>query len=506
MIRKVQLGSLATATQDAGATSKIHPWYQLPLAADWGAILAYSALVMFAVAWHEPWCDEAHSWVLVRNVGLWRTLTKYLHYEGAPGLWHVFIWLLQALRVPYAGFNYASALVAIGGACFFVRYAPFPPLVRRLFPFTYFLGYQYAVIARNYVFLPLLLFVALHLLPRAKEHPLRFTAVLALLANVSVHGTLMAGGLAVIHLMSLQGPWAGLDHHTRRQHIIAAGLLAAVLAIIALQAFPAYDSVGVWMMDRGIHRKLLDVLRGFDGALFEVGPLSAVGLFIIGWWCFTQGAGEAFLLLVVPLGFFYGLIYRNLYHQGTIVLALVANCWIAAQRMRRPEGRPRRKVVAMVVLAWMCVHLYWTGMAVWHDHWDRYSAGEAAAAYIRPLVEQGKTIYGYDFRTVAIQPYFDVNPFANERRLGPAWLQSIGWRATVNSEAKTLAEAPDYIVVGIMDIKTALAAAAFQRNGYAPTVFVKGALIWKDRTQQPESFAILRRVDPYTPPPEGGIR
>lgn len=464
------------------------------------ATLVYVALVMFVVHTHEPWCDEAHSWVLVRDVGLWKTITTYLHYEGAPPLWHIFIRFLFALHVPYAGFNYASALVAIGGAYFVFRYAPFPWFIRLLLPFTYFFGYQYAVIARNYVFLPLLAFLAAHLLPSAKSHPLRFAIVLILLANVSAHGTLMACGFAVIHLMALQDSLGRLDSKDRRMHLLAAGLFVVALVITVALAYPAIDSVGIGMMDRSLIRKLRDVVVGFSGSLFEFLPCSAIVLFILTWWCFRQGAGDAFLVLVLPMGFFYGLIYRNTYHQGTITVALVATCWIARVRDRRPYAKPRRQVVAAMALAAMITQIYWTGAAVYHDYWETYSAGGEAANYIRPLAAQGKTIYGFDFRSVAILPYLDKNPFLNQTRVGPVWVQSIPWRDRVNSIPRILNEAPEYIVVGIQDRKTTLAAEQFRRNGYYLWVLAKGALIWKESYQQEESFAILKRIDPYTPP------
>src|SRR4051812_16341459 len=116
------------------------------------------ALLAFNIAHHEPWADEAQSWLLARDSNLFELWTKLLCYEGSPGLWHTLLYFCIRLGVPYAGINIVSGVAGFAAVYILLRYAPFPLSVRLLLPFTFFLSYQYAVIARNYVLAPALLF------------------------------------------------------------------------------------------------------------------------------------------------------------------------------------------------------------------------------------------------------------------------------------------------------------------------------------------------------------
>src|SRR5438477_6802407 len=120
---------------------------------------ALYVVVVTATAWHhEPWADEAQSWLLARDSNLIDLWTRLLHYEGSPGLWHTLLHVLIGIGFPYSGINVLSAALGFAAACLFLWHAPLPVPVRIFLPFTFFLCYQYAVVARSYVLLPLLLF------------------------------------------------------------------------------------------------------------------------------------------------------------------------------------------------------------------------------------------------------------------------------------------------------------------------------------------------------------
>ncbi len=119
------------------------------------------AVVGFILPYHEKWCDEAQAWLFARDLSLSRLWFYELRYEGSPGLWHTILWIAQhVFHANYNALGYIGAACAVGGAALLIFKAPFPRYIRWPLAFTYFMVYQYAVIARQYNLLPVLAFAA----------------------------------------------------------------------------------------------------------------------------------------------------------------------------------------------------------------------------------------------------------------------------------------------------------------------------------------------------------
>ena len=117
-------------------------------------LIIYIILLAIMIYYHEPWADEAHSWFLVKNDNLFEMLTKHLRYFGHPSLWYLILMIPAKIGLPYVTMSIISGMIATAGVYVFLKYSPFPKIIKALFPFSYFIFYQYAVIARSYVLLP----------------------------------------------------------------------------------------------------------------------------------------------------------------------------------------------------------------------------------------------------------------------------------------------------------------------------------------------------------------
>src|ERR1700685_3390409 len=121
-------------------------------------LAVYALLAPSTIPRHKPWADEAQSWLLARDSSLSHLWGTLLHYEGTPGLWQTLLHLLIRLGLSYSAYNFVSGFLGLVAAYLLLRYAPLPLFIRILLPFTYFLCYQYAVIARSYALIAPLLF------------------------------------------------------------------------------------------------------------------------------------------------------------------------------------------------------------------------------------------------------------------------------------------------------------------------------------------------------------
>ena len=170
-------------------------------------------------------------------------VSHVLRYEGTPGLWHLLLMPLARGGFPYGWFNYFSAAIAVGGVGVFLARSPLPRWMTALVPFTYFLAYQYAVVARQYVLLaPLLFLIAWNMYRDRGRRPLLLAGLLALLAHTSVHGLALAAAMALGWLADAARSWPAWNAALRRRHMAAGVLLLAAAAAAIVVLWPAADN------------------------------------------------------------------------------------------------------------------------------------------------------------------------------------------------------------------------------------------------------------------------
>src|SRR3984957_18657014 len=210
----------------------------------------YAGLLAWAIPHHEPWADEAQAWQIVRTLPL-AQIFHVLSYEAHPALWYICLWVLSRLHVSYAGMHWVAAAIGFSGVAVLVTTSPFPRFIKLLLPFTFYLAFQYAIVARSYVLAPLLIFLCAYFWPRKFEKPLTIALCLGLLANVAAHAAAISGGFAIVYLIDL---W--LSRHEQcprapaKRLYGAAAMLLVLYGISIWTALPAKDASGAVLVVR----------------------------------------------------------------------------------------------------------------------------------------------------------------------------------------------------------------------------------------------------------------
>lgn len=213
---------------------------------NFGAILAFGLFSAFLAINHEPWRDEAQSWLISRDSHSLSNLFHWMGYEGTPALWHILIYPLTQLGLPYESMFLFHLLLSLLAAVLFLFYSPFPQAQKTLAVFGYFLLYEYTVIARSYVLVVILLFSIATVYQTRFSRPLTFATLIALLANTSVHGLVVSLALLFTFSLELQR-----RHRTRKQ--VFAAMIPLIGCIVAvLQVLPPIDlnpATAEWHLD-----------------------------------------------------------------------------------------------------------------------------------------------------------------------------------------------------------------------------------------------------------------
>jgi len=380
---------------------------------EWSALSVYAALVACAIPFHEPWRDEAQSWQLARSLSLPSLFRTYLGYEATPGLWHFLLWIVIHAHVGYTGLHWICGAIGVGTTALLVFRSPFPLYLRLTLPFTYFLLFQYVVVARSYVLVPLLLYlIALCW----KKSPLLLAVLLGLLANVELHAAVISGGLALVYAMRCRWPGSFAERFSWRERRNGLVLLAGLYAFAVWTAWPPHD---LSFVNTASPLPIEILMRLFN--------LSRPWALPIAFWIAVavclRARGAAVYLLPVLLFAAFGLaVHTMLWHTGLLFPLALCLLWItwpgANTKPTRGEGWGRGALLAMAGL-----QILWSAYALQFDHFHTYSPALATANFLKPYVQVGDRIAVsclgqarcQDYEDVGVLPYFDHNIYVNQQ-------------------------------------------------------------------------------------------
>jgi len=455
---------------------------RLPL---YACAVVYVLVLCAAVIRHEPWADEAQSWLLARDASLGDLWTRLLHYEGTTGLWQTLLHSLIPLGLPYVGMSVIAALSGIAATFVLLRYAPFPMSMRIALPFTFFLCYQYAVIARSYSLLPLLLFGCAAIYPRVNERPAVFAVLLSLMAAVSVHGMALAAVVGMSALVSRQD---------RRRLVVPAVCFAAVAALLTASARPAPDGTFIAGLNFSFGHFVDVSSKALESAFTgeAITSLVMLGLSVPLLW--RGGGWQFFLATSLMLCGIGSVVYSQVWHHGVWFLGWVFALWISWPASRgRPDLATRAAIVALSIV--MAIQGYWTICSIGYDWRQPYSGSLAAAQGLRELDLAGKKLYAIGYANTAIQPYFPRNIFANVNEGRPEAYWDWSRRNHVNQDSVRLAESrPDYVMIGYKnEFERGVWTDLVRKSGYRAVRHFEGNTYWQTDVLEPESYDLYER-------------
>ncbi len=470
----------------------------------------FAAMLAMVGPRHEPWFDEGQAWLLGRDTTLWDLLAHRVRYEGSPGLWHAILWLLSHGGLPFSYLWTVSAAFACGGAWIILTRAPFPFFLRVGIIFSYFVAYQYAVVARSYALDLLLIPLIGACFASRLRRPVLYGVLLGLLANSNAYSFIIACAFAAEFLLARwrAGGWQRAD--------FAGGALYLVLAAAAvLQAWPPSDAAFASNADKApeIMRGAMLLAEAFVDRL-DIGSTTAPGgtMFLLGFVASVLLLLPSLLLLLrarvallAGLAFagllaFSILKFANAWHAGLLYLLWILALWIGWAALDSFSTAQRGIVVASVSLI-VAVNVLYGAAATLRDIREPYSAGPAAAQAIAAVDGGGVAAAG--FKTFAVQPWFPANAFANYQG-GAAEPAYYTWRAGETFKAFVTLDRWRAIAAGrytglllsldgMSDDEIGQHVIAAREAGFCKAVQIPGGLIWKSYVRESDAMLLFTR-------------
>ncbi|MDB5250152.1 MAG: hypothetical protein JWQ40_4546 [Segetibacter sp.] len=468
----------------------------------------YLIILAISVAHHEPWMDEAQAWLLAKDLGFKELFVKYLRYEGSPGLWHLVLMIPAKLGLPYVTINILSAFFSAVGVWLFIRYAPFPILIKILYPFSFFVFFQYGIVARSYCLIAPILFSLAIIYNKRYEHPYIFVLLLCLLANISAHTFLIAGSIAFIQFLGIIKEWEFLDKRSKREQAISMLVFGfmALLVVFVVMTPPdqIYAGTANWGIDNFIRttKRMVGgslLMNEFSSLYWFSGLVSFIIFIITVIWLTKNKMALLYLLPLLLLSTLFAIKYRNLWHQGVLFLLWLFVLWVSYDKYRnRPRIPMGRTLIGAIALV-LAVQAYWCFDALKYDLTSNYSGSYSLAKYIKKNGLQNEKIFVSGWKTISVLPYFNKNIFYNHNYGSNHRF----WNWSVNNVTSVGATPFVLDTIGCVQPEVVIFASdhipsrqRIELPGYKAVAFFKGYLCWKTGVIEPECYLVFRKKEP----------
>lgn len=152
---------------------------------EWSLLGLFAFLLALITVRHEMWEDELQAWLIARDTSSLAGLFHNMRYEGHPVLWQLILYVPAHLSWNPASMQVINYMFAIAEAWMIVSARKLHPAIRALTIFSFFIFYQYGVVARNYMLAIVLLTAATRCF--LAERPRRKLGVIFLALSINAH-------------------------------------------------------------------------------------------------------------------------------------------------------------------------------------------------------------------------------------------------------------------------------------------------------------------------------
>lgn len=309
----------------------------------WIIFITYLAITFLGIINHEPWRDEAQSWLLVRDLNFFELL-RQMSYEGSPPLWHLIIFPFAKLGFPYITQLSIHYLMAAVMMFLFIFFSPFPRAIKIILPFSYFFLYEYVVVARSYNLTILLLFLIATFYQNRHQKPILHGFLIALLFNTNIHSFFAAAALGAIFLYETIK-----EKRLDKKHLFALALSAFSALFVVIILWPYSNQPIQGLCFNGFTSLLISLSKGLVAcSLLFISFLSEMALFLIVWLflllSLIKNKKSLFFFLASGSWLAFIFIFKysaSLRHMGLFLVFFLFSWWI--KKNEEKEKNPSKK-------------------------------------------------------------------------------------------------------------------------------------------------------------------
>jgi len=380
----------------------------------------FIVVTLFGLVNHAPWRDEAQSWLIVRDLRLSGVINQ-MPYEGTPPLWHLLLFPLAKLGLPYASEAILHYLLSLFFIFVFLFFSPLPRKIKFILPFTYYFLFEYTIIARNYNLTACLLFAiaALHL--QRFKYPLVYAPLIFLLAWTNVHS------LAISILLSSYFVYEIIKRRQKSiKYIIAVAVMSLGIISAALMLTPQVDQFsglyffGWRVIARSLAFALLPFLKDLNISVYLLCLISLAWVPLIILMLKKRASKIIFIISYLWLAFIFLFKHSgDLRHFGLILIFFVFAWWIDLAGRNKDENEQsankqclKYQVTLYLLVVILGVNVIYAGYFYYENYIKNFSGAKEMAQYINDNNLTDQKIAAYPaYCGTALLPYLPGKKF-----------------------------------------------------------------------------------------------
>lgn len=439
---------------------------------------------------HEPWADEAQSWLIARDTSL-TELPFVMAYEGSPALWPLVLKIFIRFGMDYQHLFLIPLIFSSLGVWLLLFKSKLPWKITIFLPFTYYIFYQYTIVARNYcLVLPCIEVIALIYKDRTKK-PYIYGLLLILLSSICAHMLLLSGILFLLYCFDI---YSLIKQNENRMKIIRNIIIAVIIAISYMLTVwylrtPSDISFKAKFNFNILYIVLLFFARIGEALVFNSLQVNGfiVGLiFLLLFRKFFKANYKFYVVASVVCGFL-SCFYCNKWHIGLIYLGL-----LLALQLYPPEpkftNQSIHKITYLLIGIVLCIQISWSFRTAYYDYYNNHSGGKAAADFIQNNHYDKSEIYGLGYYPTTIEPYFNKNIFNNRSNHKAYYVWSLSNGDLTNKEI--IKDLPDVVVYGKFEQKRYHKIIMALKNKNYKCYSFKGATYFKNSIYESQKFYV----------------
>lgn len=413
-----------------------------------GIFILYVILNFYIGSFHEPWSDEAQSWLLARDCSVRDLIVNALKYEGHPILWYLILKIAQFFHLAFDNINLLSFSLSAIGVFLLLFKTKVPIFFKTIIPFCYYIFYQYAIIARSHsLVFPLLMLISIFY-PKKENKIIEYSILLILLANVSFYGYFISFVLFADFVLSLFKK----ENIKRCIPLYAVGL-NFILTYMYLRkpydcSFPAgqFDIRSLFETSLNVIPNIFFNISLTENHSYAKGILLTLFILILIYKIINtvcKHREQKILLYVLNFSFLavLSVFYVNEWHYGyeflIIVFSLALMC--NANDIQKIDFKTNKLFYVCFAIV-LFVQSAWSIKSSILEKYFVFSPGKEIAEFIKKNHLEDSKIVGMDFNITSVNPYFEKNIFSNTPKAYWYWRRNVLKRIIYSEEPIILLE------------------------------------------------------------------
>lgn len=389
---------------------------------NWIIIFLFIILCMLVGKFHEPWSDEAQSWLIARDQSVKEIIFYNSRYEGTFPLWFLTLKLFINLGLSYNYIYIVSILISAIGISILMNKTKLPKKIKYLLPFGFYVLYQYTVIARSYCYMILAFAILITIYEKRHEKIIKYFLNLILFSMISLHGMIISGILMLCYFIESIKEYK-INKKISKTKFTGFIIIAIVYFFEIYILIPPTDILVDANYSKNIIETILDIFLKII-TYKENNFCIIINSIIFAFWVIIIQKNNKekkydFLLIEISMLILFLMVRAAPHHIGILFLILVTKTLLINNK-------------ESIDLLSICLILYviLTIASTSQDIIRNYSGAKEMANYINNELEdyENKRIYAIGYKSVALLPYFENNIYYNRDECYYLWsTQNIEW-------------------------------------------------------------------------------